>query len=403
MRGETDIRLNVKMDVSQARAEAVRLQREVASRFRTPTESDARTVAADKKAATAEFPFRPNPYNPDLAYSPTKHTGIWWARQKGIRGLGNPEYRHQFFTKREAEYMGKQFAKAARNDLIAAGKNFGIAAVGFIAGEGTRLLVNYLSVPGRNNRKAEVVGSYTSGILTGAAGGAMAGATVGSVVPVVGTGVGAIAGGLIGALGGVVGGVNTQIGHRNEDEIVKMNDRLSRLARQHQRTYARSDMALGEQLNLMPSRSGKMALIARQIQSIQSGKGDETIDKLRAEEEAMMHGTEYNGVKYRLGDINTMRGQYVTSTLRMLEARRETLSAQYEQLKYTKPHAKPIDAVTDDYSRRGLYAGGQVSVQDVNTIIVDKMKTIIGLLESIRKGSSADKPWAQATSGYAQW
>ena len=337
-----------------------------------------------------------------------KHSGIWWARQKGIKGLGNPEYRHQFFTRREAEYMGKQFAKAAKKDLIAAGKNFGIAAVGFIAGEGTRFMVNYLSIPGQNNRDIQVKGAYTSGILTGAAGGMMAGAAGGAMmggsVGPHGAAIGAIVGGVLGVLKGIMGGMETQIGFRNEDIINENNKKMAMYMRHHQRSYSMSDMALQNQMNLMPSRSGKLSLIKRQLDSIQNGPGDETIQKLEMEENAMLHGLQYNGHQYKKGDISTERGKYVQNLLQQLYSRREALNTEYMQISMSKPHAKPIDAVTDDYSRRGLYAGGQVSVQDVNTIIVDKMKTIIGLLEGIRKNSSTDMNIREVLRvGPAQW
>jgi hypothetical protein len=320
----------------------------------------------------------PNPANPDLPYEHVRHSGIWWANQRGIRGLGNPEYRHQFFTEREAKYMGLQFAKGARKELIAAGKGFAASFIPYIIGEGVNQWAGWSSHVGSNNRKYQMVGNVAHGVLGGAGAGAVTGMMLGGPV-------GAVIGGAVGAAGGgIISASNTALGHRNEDEANWMGVRERGRARSLGLNYGISDWALQAQIGMMPSRTGKLELIASQMKEIASG-GKYSIEELKKRRYAMINGTEYLGTQYKKGDWNTELGRKFESMLESLESRHDSLQMQYMQTKYLQPHARPMEAVTDSYSRRGLYAGAQVNVQKTNTIIVDKMKTIIGLLESIRK------------------
>ena len=380
MIGETEMRLRVTMDSSQARGEAERLHRELTRRYRPPTPADALRRAWDRQTG---MPV--NPMNPDLPYEPVRHSGIWWANQKGIKGLGGEQYRHQFFTEREARYMGLQFAKAANKELTQSAKHFGYSLASVLLASGVSTYTNYLSMPGRNNRTNEVVGSYASGIGGGALAGGLTGFMVGGPW---GAGIGAV----IGGIGGSFQGVNTQIGHRNQDIAEDQRFYMEQMMRRRSHSFGMSDWALQAQMGMMPSRSGKLELLAKQLNDIQNGRGSETISKIERERSVMMRGGEYNGQHYEKGDwLTTEDGQRQQAILNALYARRESLNLQYMQTKYSMPHARPMDAITDEYSRRGLSVGGQVNVQQTNSVIVDKMRVIIGLLESVRKNTTNQK------------
>ena len=72
MQGATDVRLNVTMDSTQARAESERLHRELARRYRVPDEKDSLRKAWDRATG---MPV--NPLNPNLPYEEARHSGIW--------------------------------------------------------------------------------------------------------------------------------------------------------------------------------------------------------------------------------------------------------------------------------------------------------------------------------------
>ena len=52
------------------------------------------------------------------------------------------------------------------------------------------------------------------------------------------------------------------------------------------------------------------------------------------------------------------------------------------------PFATPKEAITDDYSRRGLFVGAQVNAQDLNRTIISDLKRIIKLLDETRKNTA---------------
>ena len=391
MNGATDIKLTVTMDASQAKAEAERLHRELARRYRPATAEDAWNKAWDNSTG-----MPPNPFNQNLPYEHARHSGIWWANQRGIKGLGNPEYRHQFFSEREAKYMGLQFAKGAHQELIKAGKGFAASFIPYLVGEGVQQWAGWSSHVGRNNRTKEMVGNTAGGALGGMAAGAAAGAGIGAWAGGIGAVPGAIIGGAIGLFGG--GGIaasNTAMSHRNTDEQNWMSVRQDNRSRAMGRNYGIRDWAMQAQIGMSPSREGKLSLLSSQLNDINK-TGYYSIKNLEKLRYAMINGTEHGGIKYAKGDWNTEKGQKIDSILQALYSRRESLTMQYVQTKYTQPSARPINAVTDSYSQRGLRVGAQVNVQKTNTIIVDKMKTIIGLLESIRKtGAKSDPTQAQ--------
>lgn len=407
MTGATDIKLNVTMDASQARAEAERLHRELTRRYRRPSAEDALRKAWDTSTG-----MPPNPMNPDLPYEPARHSGIWWANQRGIRGLGNSEYRHQFFTEREAKYMGLQFAKQANKELLQGAKSFGAAIGMYALNTGVGVYYGWQQMPGLNNRRSQISQGTITGGISGAGVGAGAAAGLIGLAALAGA---PFSGGMSLALLGVAGGVGAGIGawggnqqakiaHRNEDVSTEISIRADRLMRQRSRMFGMSDWAMNAQMGLMPSREGKLGILKSQLAEIQSGRGAETISKLEAERKAMVEGGVYNGHQYQKGDWqNTERGRQLDSILNALYARRESVSMQYMQTKYSMPHAAPMSAITDEYSRRGLSVGAQVNVQRTNTIIVDKMKTIIGLLESIRKNSTTSKNVLDVSSGVGTW
>lgn len=407
MNGATDIKLSVTMDASQAKAEAERLHRELTRRYRPASASDALQKAWDKSEG-----MPPNPFNPDLPYEHARHSGIWWANQRGIRGLGNQEYRHQFFTEREAKYMGLQFAKQANKELIQGAKSFGVAIGMYALNTGVGVYYGWQQVPGRNNRQSQINQATITGGISGAGIGAGAiGALIAGAALVGAPFSGGTSLALLGLGGGIGAGIGAfgsnqqaKIGHRNEDVQTQMAIRHERLMRQRSRMFGMSDWAMQFQMGLMPSRQGKMDLLLKQLNDVQSGRGAETISKLEAERKAMVEGGVYNGHQYKKGDWqNTERGRQLDSILNTLYSRRESLATQYLQTKYSVPHANPMSAVTDEYSRRGLSVGAQVNVQRTNTIIVDKMKVIIGLLESVRKNTTNNAQAGAVAAGVGQW
>ena len=353
--------------------------------FRKPTASDAYALMWDK---TTGMP--PNPYNPSLPYEPTRHSGIWWANQAGIRGLGSQQYRHQFFTEREARYMGLQFAKTARKELVAGAKSFGWSVLGVLANEGIATAANYYSLPGQNNRRVQTAGAYGTGIAGGALAGAGAGAALGSVIPVLGTAVGAGIGAVVGGIGGAFHGVNTQIGHRNEDIEARLaldnRDKMRRWGS----SMSVSDMAFGRQMEMMPSRRDKLRQIERQLMMLSHGGGTLSINNLRGMRQAMVEGGEWRGVKYDKGDLNTQRGQWVETMLQRQESRYDALKLQQKQLQMT-PFATPRDAISDSYSRRGMFVGAQVDTISFNREIIANIKKIVESLEALRKGDGSSR------------
>lgn len=382
MQGATDIRLNVTMDSTQARAESERLHKELSRRYRAPDEKDALRRSWDKITG---MPV--NPMNPDLPYEEARHSGIWWANQRGIRGLGNQEYRHQFFTEREAKYMGLQFAKGARKELVSAGKSLGITLLGVLASEGISTATNYYTRVGKNNRTTQVAGSYAGGIATGALTGAMAGAALGSVVPAIGNVVGAVGGAVIGGIGGAFNGVNAQISNRNEDDTYRQQFYTQDVSMREGRRLSFSDMALQRQMEMMPSRVGKLQLIGAQLEQLTNGAGKMSIKNLEGLRDAMLNGGTWGGRRFEKGDLNTTEGQQVLSFLQTQYGRRESLLAQRQQLQFT-PFARPQESITDDYARRGFFVGAQVDVQDTNRVIIADMKRIIKLLDETRRNTA---------------
>ena len=385
MRGANDINLRVTMDAQQARAEAKRLHSELERKFRKPTLEE-----SVRRAWEGISGMPTNPNNPNLPYEQARHSGIWWANQRGIKGLGNEQYRHQFFTEREAKYMGIQFARAARKELISGVKGFTVGMGMFALNEYMGVRFNRAIMPGQNNREAELNRSTWSGAQSGAATGSglmtalsfllnFAG-PYGKLIKVGLPIVGGLVGGLIGGWGGRE---NEAVSHRN----ATLSKRLSYETEHNMRTWNRrlqfSDMALQKQLQLMPSRAGQIALLDRQMNQLQFGKGSLSIRNLWNLRKAMTEGGVWGGKRYKEGDIDTQKGQWVQSLLSGQYGRLEQLRAQKQMLQF-RPHAGVQDAVTDSYSQRGLFVGAQVDSVSVNREIVADMRKIIKLLEEVR-------------------
>lgn len=382
MRGATDIRLNVTMDSTQARAESERLHKELARRYRIPDSNDILRRAWDRATGMPA-----NPMNPNLPYEEARHSGIWWANQRGIRGLGNQEYRHQFFTEREARYMGLQFARGAHKELVATAKNFGSTIATYLLTTGVSTYSNYVSRVGENNRTAKNVGTFASGIGTGVIAGVGGGATVGAAFGGVGAVPGAVVGGIIGLLGGIASGINSLIDDRNEDDTHRQQFRMQDVSMREGRRLSFSDMALQRQMEMMPSRVGKLQLIGAQLEQLTNGAGKMSIRNLEGLRDAMLEGGTWGGRQFKKGDLNTTEGQQVLAFLQTQYGRRESLLAQRQQLQFT-PFARPQESITDDYSRRGFFVGAQVDIQDTNRVIIADMKRIIKLLDETRKNTA---------------
>lgn len=377
-----DVKLRVTMDASQARREAKTLHAEMQRRWKPVADFNEAwrngTISDIQKDMFRRGLLQgPSPLAP-------MHSGIWWAKQKGIKGLGQPQYAHQFFSERDAKYMGLQFAKTASQEFKASAKQIGIAAVGFIASQGISAATNYYSHPMENNRRLQVAGSYGSGILGGALAGAGTGAMLGSVVPGLGTGAGAIAGLIVGGLGGALSGFNTQIGHRNEDELWAKQFAMNKTMMRWQRNIRYSDMALQKQMELSPSRGGKRRLLASQINQISSGSGQLSIKNLEGLLKAMNTGGTWKGRKYEKGDMNTAKGLEAQQMLQSQYSRREQLRSQKKMLDFT-PHATPGEPIVDAHARRGLFVGGQVDNISTNREIISIMKKIYESLKDDRR------------------
>lgn len=391
MRGATDVQLRVTMDASQAKAEAERLHREISRRYRTPTAEDALRLGWDKVTG-----MPPNPHNPDLPYAHARHSGIWWANHGMHKNLGNSEYRHQFFTEREAKYMGLQFAKQANKEFKAGAKDFAIAIGTYALHTGLNAYYGWAMLPGKNNRAKQIEQGTTSGALSGLTTGASAIGSLLGLAAILGApvsgglslgllGLGAGAGAAIGAAGGYN---QSKIDHRNEDEILNINRRLDLMSVKSSRETSRRNMAFQKMLSLTPHRESQLDLFDKQLRTIR--EGDLGLRDLEKRKDAMINGRRYKGRKYEKGDWNTEDGQRIAALLSQRRGEYESIRSQRLQLWMNKPHANPMDAITDSYSQRGLFVGGQVNVQKTNTIIVDKMKVIINLLEKIRSSKNSD-------------
>ena len=390
MQGATDIRLSVTMDASQARAEAERLHRELERRYRAPSSADALKNAWDNSTGMPR-----NEFNPDLPYEHTRHSGIWWANQRGIRGLGNQEYRHQFFTEREAKYMGMQFAKQANKEFISGAKGFALAIGAYALNTGINSYYGWQQVPGLNNRQSRLNEATVKGGMSGWGVGTGAAAGLIGLAALIGA---PFSGGtslaLLGAAGAIGGGIGAwggrdsqQIADRNSDVTYRNQFWTQKNTMFHSRRFQQSDAALQRQMQMMPSRVGKLQLIENQLEQITNGKGFASIKNLEGMRDAMLNGTKWGNRQFNKGDLDTMEGQRILSLLQEQYGRREGLLAQQQQIKFT-PFATPQDAITDSYSQRGLFVGAQVDVQDVNRVIVSDLKRIIKLLDETRKNTA---------------
>ena len=382
MRGATDVQLRVTMDASQARAEAANLHREMNRRFRAATPDDARRVAWERSVG---MPV--NPINPMLPYEQVRHSGIWWANQRGIKGLGSEQYRHQFFNEREARYMGLQFAKAARKELVAGAKSFALTMGLYALDQGMSNYFAWQKVPGQNNRGIRRDEATYQGVRSGAMTGGSILGTVAMFTPwglkakLAMWGLGALTGG---AIGGFSGNSQARVQERNEDINWKIEDENQRRHLRWQEHLTRSQMAFSRQMELMPSRRGKISTIERQMRQIHHGEGSMSITHLEGLRKAMLDGGVFNGRLYKAGDLETTEGRNVLSLLSQQRSRYFQLKMQKSQLEMT-PWARPQEAVTDAYSRRGLYVGAQIDTLSFNREIINNMKKIVEALEHIRK------------------
>ena len=384
MIGATDVQLRVTMDASQARAEAARLHREMNRRFRAATPDDASRVAWERSVG---MPV--NPVNPNLPYEQVRHSGIWWANQRGIKGLAGEQYRHQFFNEREAKYMGLQFAKAARKELIAGAKQFAVTMGLYALDQGMSAYYAWAKVPGQNNREVTRQESTYGGIRSGAmTGGSLLG-TVAMFTPwglkakLAMWGLGALTGG---AIGGFSGNMQARAQERNEDEIAKLADKEQRDMRRWNRRLSTSDMAFRRQMELTPDRKGRLAKLEEQINQIREGKGEMSILNLEGVYNAMREGKKFRGYQYEKGALETTEGKYVTALLARQRDRFDALVMERNQLQMT-PYATPREAVTDSYSRRGLFVGAQIDTLAFNREIITNMKKIVECLEKMREST----------------
>lgn len=380
MNGETDVQLRVTMDASQARAEVQNLHREMQRRFRKPTASDAYSLMWDRATG-----MPPNPFNPSLPYEPMRHSGIWWANQGGIKGLGSQQYRHQFFTEREARYMGMQFAKAARKELVEGAKSFASSMGMFALDAGASSYFAWQQMPGINNRATRRQEATWGGVRQGAAEGGIAGFAMTKDWRVA---VGAAA--LDATIRGVSSYSQAKAGERNEDIEARLSLDNRDKMRRWGRSMSVSDMAFGRQMEMMPSRKDKLAQIERQLGTIAHGGGSLSLGNLRGMRQAMIEGGEWRGVKYDKGDLNTQRGQWVETMLQRQESRYDALKLQQQQLQMT-PYATPRDEISDSYSRRGMFVGAQVDTISFNREIIANIKKIVESLEALRKGDGSSR------------
>ena len=384
MKGATDVQLRVTMDASQARAEAARLSREMNRRFRKPTAADAASVSWERAHGVPV-----NPMNPDLPYEQVRHSGIWWANQRGIKGLGSEQYRHQFFNEREARYMGLQFAKAAKKELVQGAKQFAVSMGLFALDQGMSAYFAWAQEPGKNNRGARRFESTYQGARSGAMTGAGILGTLAMFTPwglkakLLTTGLGLLAGGGMGAASSYS---QARASEHKEDVDWRLADKQQRDMRRWNFQLAKSDMAYQRQMDMMPSRKARLAKVRRQIAQVRTGdgkKGSLSLLSLEGQYNAMVEGKVYNGRKYEKGDLETTHGKYVQAMLQRQRDRLDALHLQEEQLKMT-PYAKPQEAITDSYSRRGLYVGAQVDTISFNREIINNMKKIGEVLEKLR-------------------
>ena len=100
----------------------------------------------------------------------------------------------------------------------------------------------------------------------------------------------------------------------------------------------------------------------------------------------MRKGTVFRGRKYEQGDLETTEGKNVTTMLARQRDRLDALKIQEKQLEMT-PYARPQEAITDSYARRGFYVGAQVDTLSFNREIVNNMKKIVECLEKMRTDS----------------
>lgn len=384
MIGATDVQLRVTMDASQARAEAARLNSEMNRRFRAATPDDASRVAWERSVG---MPV--NPVNPNLPYEQVRHSGIWWANQRGIKGLAGEQYRHQFFNEREAKYMGLQFAKAARKELIAGAKQFAVTMGLYALDQGMSTYYAWAKVPGQNNREVNRQEATYGGVRSGAmTGGSMLGTLAmftpwGLKAKLAMTALGALTGG---AIGGVSGNMQARAQERNEDEIAKLADKEQRDMRRWSSRLSSSDMAFRRQMELTPDRKGRLAKLEEQINQIRQGKGEMSILNLEGVYNAMREGKKFRGYQYEKGALETTEGKYVTALLARQRDRFDALVMERNQLQMT-PYATPREAVTDSYSRRGMYVGAQIDTLSFNREIITNMKKIVECLEKLRENT----------------
>lgn len=372
------------MDASQARAEAISLHREMNRRFRAPTAEDARRVAYERSIG---LPV--NPVNPNLPYEPMRHSGIWWANQRGIKGLGGPQYRHQFFNEREAKYMGLQFAKAARKELVAGAKQFAVSMGLYALDQGMSTYFAWAKMPGENNRMVNRGESIYGGVRSGAmTGGSMLGTLAmftpwGLKAKLAMTAIGALTGG---AIGGVSGNMQASVSERNEDKMAEISDRQQRTMRRWNRQLMESDMAFRRQMEMSPDRNLKLKRLKAQINQVRAGSGSMSVMSLEGQYNAMLEGKTWKGRKYEKGDLNTTEGQYVIAMLSRQRDRLDALRMEEKQLQMT-PYATPRETVADSFSRRGMYVGAQVDTFSFNREIINHMKQIVSVLEKMRAQS----------------
>ena len=268
----------------------------------------------------------------------------------------------------DSRRQGDEFGRAAARQIGRAVAGFALhqaASIGFAAAR----------TPGGNNVNVDRAESAVGGALQYGTMGAMVGGPIGAVI-----------GGLAGAVAGLARH-ETELRNRIADNVIARQDTVYR-ANVSSTTRA-SDAAFSELLRGRTSEERTAMLEARR-QEIRGGEGQWSIANLEASSRR----------REAAGDVQSHEYRTETANLEMQRQREAALTDQIiaARVEGSAPEAVRAEDLTDAYSKKGLFAGGDVASAALNEQIsigreqVELLKRIAAMgASSIYKSEAVER------------
>lgn len=292
----------------------------------------------------------------------------------------NPEKKNKKNKKEDGEEEGDEFLKVVKKGFRAIATGFGLqVASAFISefkrSQNIELMSRRIHGTSQNEldyEQAELNENHkgASRSVGWTVGGMMAGGAAFGPY-------GMVAGAILG-LGSAV--VSTVVGKSNAKKEVDEKLRL-RTEAQYDKDYSRSyqhDMqmdkyegmtALNRMLQFAGTKGGRLDILERAIDDIESGLGEGSLKNLRAKKNKLDRAkTDPNDVEYQ--KVDTQINQQLAT---LQELRRQQFQEQYMTVRAT-----PYDGsdVADSFAKKGLYAGAQIDIGAANRPIIHELQNV---------------------------